>query len=100
MAKILLINPNKWGRGITHLWIASHSSLLKRNGHNVKLFDSTFYKNWSLNEIEYQSKNKQYKKSTYDEIIKYKNDNIYDELQSIINDFPKAGEKSGPSSQA
>ena len=87
MAKILLINPNKWGRGITHLWIASHSSLLKRNGHNVKLFDSTFYKNWSLNEIEYQSKNKQYKKSTYDEIIKYKNDNIYDELQSIINDF-------------
>ena len=23
---VLLINPNKWGRGITHIWIASHST--------------------------------------------------------------------------
>ena len=30
MAKVLFINPNKWGRGITHIWIASHSSALKK----------------------------------------------------------------------
>ena len=36
MAKILLVNPNKWGRGITHIWIASHSGLLKRK-HKVKM---------------------------------------------------------------
>ena len=31
MAKILLINPSKWRRGITPIWIASHSALLKSN---------------------------------------------------------------------
>ena len=45
--KILLLNPNKWGRGITPIWIASHSSILKKNGFDVKLFDCTFYKDWS-----------------------------------------------------
>ena len=30
MAKILFINPNKWGRGITPIWVASHSGLLKK----------------------------------------------------------------------
>ena len=38
MAKVLLINPNKWGRGITHIWIASHAGILKRNNHKVELF--------------------------------------------------------------
>ena len=39
MAKILLINPSKWGRGITPIWIASHSACLKEAGHEVELFD-------------------------------------------------------------
>ena len=43
MAKVLLINPNKWGRGITHIWIPSHTSVLRGAGHNVKLFDCSFY---------------------------------------------------------
>ena len=47
MSKILLINPNKWGRGITHIWIASHSAKLKSDGHDVSLFDCTFYKKWT-----------------------------------------------------
>ena len=46
MAKILLLNPNKWGRGITTIWVASHSSILKQSQHQVKLFDCTFYKDW------------------------------------------------------
>ena len=29
MGKILLINPSKWGRGITPIWIASHTSILR-----------------------------------------------------------------------
>ena len=60
MSKILFINPNKWGRGITHIWIASHSGILKRNNHDVELFDSTFYSNWSLNEVQFQTDNKMY----------------------------------------
>ena len=30
MSRVLLINPNKWGRGITHIWIPTHASILKR----------------------------------------------------------------------
>ena len=30
MAKILFINPNKWGRGITPIWVASHAGLFKK----------------------------------------------------------------------
>jgi len=50
MSKILLINPNKWGRGITALCIASHSATLKAQGHSVELFDATFFGNWTVDE--------------------------------------------------
>ena len=36
--KILLLNPSKWVRGITAIWIASHSSLLKRSGFDIAHF--------------------------------------------------------------
>ena len=54
--KILFLNPNKWGRGITTIWIASHSGVLKRNNCIVELFDSTFYKKWSDFEIDIYDK--------------------------------------------
>tara|TARA_B110000003_G_scaffold276275_1_gene321883 strand:+ start:9 stop:1460 length:1452 start_codon:yes stop_codon:yes gene_type:complete len=87
MAKILIINPNKWGRGITFLWMASHSSLLKKYNHQVKLFDCTFYENWSENEIKFNSDNKMYKKSDYENYIKYKQDDVKSDLQKTINNF-------------
>ena len=87
MAKILLINPNKWGRGITHIWIATHSSILKKHNHQVKLFDSTFYANWTDNEIEYVTATGMYKPSTYEQSIKYKDTLIEEDLQKMINEF-------------
>jgi radical SAM superfamily enzyme YgiQ (UPF0313 family) len=87
MAKILLINPNKWGRGITHIWIASHSGILKRNNHKVELFDASFYSNWSLNEVKFQTKNQMYKKTNYDEVLKFNTNNILEDLQNKINEF-------------
>lgn len=87
MTKILLINTNKWGRGISHIWIASHAGLLKKNGHEVKLFDCTFYSNWSHNEIEVNTNNKQYKKTNYQELIKFKSTEIKDDLQKFVDDF-------------
>ena len=87
MSKILFINPNKWGRGITHIWIASHSGILKRNNHKVELFDSTFYSNWSLNEVKFQTDNKMYKKTNYDEFLKFNSNNIFEDLQLKINEF-------------
>ena len=51
MNKILLLNPNKWGRGITSIWIPGHAAILKDRNHQVRLFDSTFYKNWTDDEF-------------------------------------------------
>lgn len=87
MTKILFINPNKWGRGITTLWIASHSSVLKKNNHKVCLFDCTFYENWSENEIEFNTKNNQYEKTDYINFIKYKKQNVEEELKKTIDEF-------------
>jgi len=87
MSKILFINPNKWGRGITHIWIASHSGILKRNNHFVELFDSTFYSNWSLNEVQFQTNNKMYKKTNYNEFLKFNSSDVLEDLQKKINEF-------------
>ena len=87
MARILLINPNKWGRGITHIWIASHSGILKRNNHTVELFDASFYEKWSLNEVQFQTDNKMYKKTNYDDYLKFNKEDIFKSLQKKINEF-------------
>ncbi len=87
MAKVLFLNPNKWGRGITHIWIASHSGILKRNNHKVELFDASFYLDWSLNEVKFQTKNQMYKKTNYDDFLKFNSNNIFVDLQKKINEF-------------
>ena len=87
MAKILLMNPNKWGRGITHIWITSHSSILKKNSHTVEYFDASFYSDWSVDEIAFNTENKQYKPSDYSKNIKYNERNIFSDLQDTIDNF-------------
>ena len=77
MLKILFINPNKWGRGITTIWIASHSAILKKMGFHVELFDCTFYKNWTNDETKYNTANKQYKATEYSNLIKYNDGDIH-----------------------
>ena len=71
------------GRGITHLWICSHSALLKNNGHNVDLFDATFYSDWSKDETAFNTKNGQYQPTNYDSYLIKKN-GIKKDLQEII----------------
>lgn len=85
--RILLINPNRWGRGITSIWIASHSAILKKHGHSVKLFDCTFYRSWQLNELAYNTSNLQYRKSDYSNYIKYKDTDLIEDLQKAIDNF-------------
>lgn len=87
MAKILLVNPNKWGRGITSIWIASHSGLLKKNKHKVELFDATFYENWNVDETAYNTKNMQYKETDYKKYISYSKEDVYKSLQDKVNSF-------------
>lgn len=87
MSKILILNPSKWGRGITPIWIASHYPLLKKENYEVKLFDATFYSDWSENEVGYNTKNKQYKSSDYNKLIKFNNKPVRKELQELLEKF-------------
>ena len=87
LVKVLLINPNKWGRGITSIWIASHAASLKSSNNEVKLFDSTFYKNWSDDEISYNTDNKQYKPTDYQNYVKFNENDIFDDLQKFVTKF-------------
>lgn len=87
MSKILLINPSKWGRGVTPIWIPSHTGALKSRGHEVEVFDCTFYSGWSNNEVEYNTGNKQYKPSDYFSYIEYNPNDILKDLQDKIDQF-------------
>ena len=71
MTKILLIQPNKWGRGITSIWIPSHAGILKSRGHKVELFDCTFFSDWTVNETEFNTGNQQYLPTDYQKMIKF-----------------------------
>ena len=87
MAKILFVNPNKWGRGITFIWLASHSGILKKNNHTVELFDATYYKEWSINEVQIQTHHNNYKKSNYDDFLVLNNSSIIKDLQNKIDNY-------------
>ena len=47
----------------------------------MELFDATFYANWTLNEVQFQTKNKMYKKTNYDDLLKFNSNNILEDLQ-------------------
>ncbi len=87
MANVLFINPNKWGRGITHIWIASHSSALKKKNHKVELFDCTFYSNWTDNEVSYATSTGMFKSTNYENYIKYNKNSVFSDLQDKIDKF-------------
>ena len=87
MSKILLIQPNKWGRGITSIWIPSHIGILRSHNHNVRLFDCTFYKNWAEHEIEFNTENQQYQPTDYQKMIKFSEKDIFQEFQKIVDEF-------------
>ena len=87
MAKILLVNPNKWGRGITTIWIASHAGYLKKLGHSCELFDCTFFSEWSENETSFNTANSQYQPTQYENFIEWNQKCIYGEFQKVIDSF-------------
>lgn len=87
MTKILLLNPSKWGRGITPIWIPAHAAILKDGGHSVNFFDSTFFKDWSECELKFNTANEQYQPSEIDKYIKWNDANIFDELGRKIKEY-------------
>lgn len=87
MSRVLFIHPSKWGRGITAIWVASHSSVLKRHGHEVRLFDATFYPSWTANENRFNTENMQYRPTDYEKAIFWKNTDLHQDLQDMVDDF-------------
>ena len=87
MAKILFIHPNKQGHGVTAIWIPSHSAVLKSKGHQVQLFDCTFYKDWTVNETQYNTDNLMYKPSDYSNYINFSENNVFDDLQAQVDEY-------------
>jgi len=87
MAKVLLIHPSKWGRGITAIWIPSHTALLRSRGHKVELFDATFYQDWSVDEVGYNTDNKQYKPSDYHNQVQMSSALVRTALAERITNF-------------
>lgn len=87
MARILLLNPNRWGRGITAIWIPSHAAVLKSRGHEVELFDCTFYTDWRWNEVAYNTENRQYRPSDYERHITLKTNGVLNDLEACIARF-------------
>ena len=87
MARVLFIHPSKWGRGITPIWAASHSYVLKNKDHQVELFDCTFYPEWTENENVLNTQNMQYRPTDYERMIEWKTSGLIEDLQFKINDF-------------
>jgi anaerobic magnesium-protoporphyrin IX monomethyl ester cyclase len=87
VARILLLNPSRWGRGITTIWVASHSATLKSQGHEVELFDTTFFKDWAQNENAFNTSNLQYKPSPYESMIEWDSSSVRVAFQQKIDIF-------------
>ena len=87
MSKVLFVNPNKWGRGVTAIWIPSHASFLKKGGHECELFDCTFYSEWTDNENAYNTANRQYQPTNYEKCITWNDNDVYAEFQEKVDKF-------------
>jgi len=87
MARVLLLNPGRWGRGITPIWVASHAAQLKARGHEVALFDATFFSDWAQNENAFNTANLQYRPSPYEEQIRYDGTPVATALQAKLDAF-------------
>jgi radical SAM superfamily enzyme YgiQ (UPF0313 family) len=87
MARVLLLNPSRWGRGITPIWIASHTAVLKSRGHEVALFDATFFRGWAQNENAFNTANLQYRPSAYESLVKFSDTPVTTALQAKLDEF-------------
>ena len=89
--KILFLYPNTFGMNMLPPAIALFSAILKKEGHQVKVFDTTYYatdhgidsdgsKEQGLNVVPYQSEME--KKG-----LRIKNSSWKDDLKGLVNDY-------------
>jgi radical SAM superfamily enzyme YgiQ (UPF0313 family) len=61
--------------------------VLKAQGHDVELFDTTFFRDWAQNENAFNTANLQYRPSQYENMIKLSNVPVSTAFQEKINLF-------------
>jgi anaerobic magnesium-protoporphyrin IX monomethyl ester cyclase len=85
---ILLLNPNSWGRAFTPIGLATVSGLLKDRGHSTKLFDTTFYDDWEVNEQAEGEKYLSYKFTDLSEYgVKTKKSDQVEDLKKLVAEY-------------
>jgi len=61
--------------------------VLRSRGHEVRLFDCTFHKDWTFNETRFNTANRQYKPSDYEQRVVFSDVPVADALQQEIESF-------------
>ena len=86
--RILLVHPNSISRGYLIPAITSLSAVLKKAGHKVDLFDTTFFESNTVDDVMMKEKNLEFKKVDLSKYrISRKNVNIREEFEKKIREF-------------
>lgn len=86
--KVLLLYPNRWGRGFTPIGLSMISAVLKERGHTTRLFDTTFYDAGFINEKTEGEKYLSYKPvdlSNYG--VKFVKRNEIEDLKQLVSEY-------------
>ncbi|MEA2037287.1 MAG: radical SAM protein [Nanoarchaeota archaeon] len=86
--RVLLVHPNSVSGGYLIPALTSLSAVLKKAGHNVELFDTTFLDSSTVDDIQMKEKNLEFKKvnlSNYG--IGKKKVNVREEFENKIREF-------------
>ena len=86
--RILLVYPNEPLQGIAPGNMALLSAFLKNDGFDVRLFDTTIYINKEkISNDKLRENLGQVKKSNFDDYIKPKTSNIYEDFINLVNTY-------------
>jgi radical SAM superfamily enzyme YgiQ (UPF0313 family) len=86
--KILLFYPNETLLGIAPSNLAILSACLKKNGHEVKLFDCTLYRrNDAQTQDQTRERLGQVKKTNIEDYVKLKNENVYNDFVKTVEEY-------------
>jgi len=86
--KVLLVLANSMMDNMVHIGVALLSSFLKKQGHEVELFDTTFYKTKEESGDDARSKTLQVKKTNLSQYgIKLKDEEVKDAFEKAVKEY-------------
>jgi len=86
--RVLLLYPNESLQGVAPASLGLLSAFLKNDGFDVKLFETTVYVNKEkIANDKLREKLGQVKKSNFDEFIKPKSSDMYEDFINLVNEY-------------